>query len=210
MRATNRSLQALTAVDLMNPDVLQLPQDMAMGDAARLLVQKQIGGAPVVDAQGKCVGVLSATDFVRLAVKGADIAKLLSPPLPATCPFQVRHRFLGGEGLTLCALPPGVCPVQTRQRRPEGEELMVCSQPHCVLSDWQQVEVEKLPTQEVRRFMTPDPVTARPATSIRALARMMIDAHIHRIIVVDDEQKPIGIVSNTDVLAALAYSGGDQ
>jgi CBS domain-containing protein len=39
---------------------------------------------------------------------------------------------------------------------------------------------------------------------------MMIDAHIHRVIVVDEEERPIGIVSNTDVLAALAYSGGNQ
>jgi CBS domain-containing protein len=58
--------------------------------------------------------------------------------------------------------------------------------------------------------MTPDPVTAQPATSIRVLARMMIDAHIHRIIVVDEGRRPIGVVSSTDVLAALAYWDGEQ
>ena len=82
--------------------------------------------------------------------------------------------------------------------------MLVCSQPHCVLVDWQIVEVEKLPSDEVRQFMTPDPVTVRPETSIRTLARMMIDAHIHRVIVVDNERRPIGIVSSTDLLAALA------
>jgi CBS-domain-containing membrane protein len=39
---------------------------------------------------------------------------------------------------------------------------------------------------------------------------MMIDAHIHRIIVVDKKQRPIGIVSSTDLLAAMAYSDGEQ
>jgi CBS domain-containing protein len=193
----------------MDTAALQLPQDMAMGDAARLLVQKQTGAAPVVDEQGKCVGVLSATDFVRLAVNGAELGKLLSPPLPFACPFQVKQRLAGDEEPTLCVLPPGVCPVQATQKGPGGEELLICSQPHCVLTDWQLVEVEKVPEREVRRFMTANPVTARPATSIRALARMLIDAHIHRVIVVDEEQKPIGIVSNTNVLAALAYSDGN-
>jgi CBS domain-containing protein len=55
--------------------------------------------------------------------------------------------------------------------------------------------------------MTPDPVTARPVTSLHVLARMMIDAHVHRIIVVDVEGKPVGVVSSTEVLAALACSG---
>jgi CBS domain-containing protein len=38
----------------------------------------------------------------------------------------------------------------------------------------------------------------------------MIDAHIHRVIVVDEEGKPQGIVSGTDLLAALAYAEGDR
>jgi predicted transcriptional regulator len=41
-------------------------------------------------------------------------------------------------------------------------------------------------------------------TPIGDLARMMIDAHIHRLIVVDDAGRPAGVVSSTDLLAALA------
>lgn len=36
------------------------------------------------------------------------------------------------------------------------------------------------------------------------LARMMTDAHLHRLVVVDAQGRPVGIVSSTDVLAALA------
>jgi CBS domain-containing protein len=99
-----------------------------------------------------------------------------------------------------------VCPIQRKQIEAGGEELLVCSEPHCVLADWQIVEVEKLPNEQVRYFMTADPVVIKPEVSVRALARMMIDAHIHRVIVVDDENKPIGVVSSTDVLAAIAYA----
>ena len=44
------------------------------------------------------------------------------------------------------------------------------------------------------------------AATIGELARRMIDVHIHRVIVVDQSGKPIGIVSSTDVLAALAQA----
>jgi nucleotide-binding universal stress UspA family protein/CBS domain-containing protein len=98
-----------------------------------LLTGQDISGVPVVDAEGRCVGVLSAIDFVRLG-----------------------------------------------DRRDDGES-------------------------QVRSHMTADPVTAGPDTSIADLAQMMIDAHIHRIIVVDERGKPIGIVSSTNVLAAVIY-----
>jgi CBS domain-containing protein len=210
MRAKRKPLEALTAGDLMNPDVVRLPGEMPLRDAARLLLRNQIGGAPVVDGRGQCVGVFSAIDFLRLSETRADATRPTAPPLPITCPFQTKHKTLDGKEVTRCTLPPGVCPIQVKQEGPSGERLIVCSQPHCVLVDWQVVDVEKLPTDEVQRFMTPDPVTARPDTSIRVLARMMIDAHIHRIIVLDEGRRPIGVVSSTDVLAALAYSGDEQ
>jgi CBS domain-containing protein len=93
-----------------------------------------------------------------------------------------------------------------KQKAPEGGEMIVCSQPHCVLTDWQVVDMEKLPTDEVRYYMTANPVTVAADTPIRVLARMMIDARIHRTIVVDEQERPIGVVSGTDVLDAVAFS----
>lgn len=206
MRTKDKPLQALTAGDLMISEIVRLPEKTPLRDAARLLIRNQIGGAPVVDAQGKCIGVFSATDFLHLSETRIDPARVMSPPLPITCSYQAKSVSADGQEVTRCTLPPGVCPIQLIQGGPAGQKLIICSQPHCVLVDWQVVDVEKLPTQEVRQFMTPDPVTARVSTSIRVLARMMIDAHIHRIIVVDDERCPIGIVSGSDVLAAVAYS----
>ncbi len=39
---------------------------------------------------------------------------------------------------------------------------------------------------------------------------MMLDAHIHRIIVVDAGRRPVGVLSTTDVLAAVANAGHDR
>lgn len=204
-----KNLLDLTAEDLMTQDVVRLPAGMPLRDAAHLLLRNQVAGAPVVDARGRCVGVFSAIDFLRLAETRPDVTRLAPPPLPVTCPFQKTQPGPGGAEIALCTLPPGVCPVQVKKRGPGEEESLVCGQPRCVLADWQVVELEKLPADEVSRFMTADPVTARADTSIRTLARMMVDAHLHRVIVVDEEGRPVGVVSSTDLLAALAYAGGE-
>ena len=67
-------------------------------------------------------------------------------------------------------------------------------------------EVGELPDQAVRDYMTHDPVTVFVTATIGELARKMIDVHIHRVIVVDNSGKPIGIVSSTDLLAAMAQA----
>jgi CBS domain-containing protein len=206
MKAVRNRLHDLTADDLMTREVVRLSEDQSLREAVRLLLRHQVGGAPVVDAQGRCVGVLSATDVLRLAGQRTDVRHAAAPALPITCSFQAKHRGPDGREQILCTLPPGVCPIQLRQREPGGQELLVCRQPRCVLVDWQVVNVEDLPEDRVSRHMTANPVTVRADTPIRRLARMMIDAHIHRVVVVDGEDHPVGMVSGTDLLAAIAYA----
>jgi len=210
MTATIPSLAALNAGDLMTENLVLLTENMPLREAAQVLFRRQVGGAPVVNSVGECVGFLSAFDFLRLAERRVDALKTLPAPLPITCSFIVKHRMPDGTEVAECTLAPGVCPIQRKQKTPQGDEMIVCNLPHCVLTDWQVVEVEKLPTAAVSQFMTADPVTAVPTTPIRILARRMIDAHIHHIIVVDANQRPIGIVSSTDVLAAVAYADGER
>jgi CBS domain-containing protein len=206
MIETARDLLALTAADLMSRNVVELPEHMPLRDAARLLLQNQIGGAPVVDKDGRCVGVLTAIDFLRVAGKPNQISGPQSPALPITCPFWVKQRDADGKEIEVCTLPLGACPIQMQQVDAQGNEAIVCRQPHCVLTDWQMVDIEKLPATEVRHHMTANCVTVQPGTTIRELARAMIDTHIHRVIVVNEDHRPIGIVSTTDVIGAIAYA----
>jgi predicted transcriptional regulator len=205
---TTETFSALTASDLMTRDLVRLPRQMPLRDAARLLLHNRITGAPVVDARGRCVGVLSLTDVGHAIEKGQATAPNV-PPVPLTCKFVVRNVGPDGKEIFTCTLPFSVCPAQVKQNEPNGEELIICSQPHCVWTNGQLVQVENLPTDEVGRFMTPDPVMALPETSIRTLARRMLDASIHRVIVVDQDNHPIGIVSSMDIMAAVAYSDAE-
>jgi CBS domain-containing protein len=58
-------LQSLSVRDVMNDNVLTLSKNQLMSDAALLLAEHGIAAAPVLDDQGRCVGMLSATDFIR-------------------------------------------------------------------------------------------------------------------------------------------------
>jgi CBS domain-containing protein len=55
----------LRAGDVMNRHVVKLSVQESMAEAAEKLLQNEISGAPVVDDQGHCIGILSAGDFVR-------------------------------------------------------------------------------------------------------------------------------------------------
>jgi CBS-domain-containing membrane protein len=78
--------------------------------------------------------------------------------------------------------------------------------PHAVLPDWQVVQSVQLPPAAVGDCMTGDIVTATPEVRVGALARRMLAAGVHRLVVVDAQQRPVGLVSTTDVLAALVRS----
>jgi len=87
-----------------------------------------------------------------------------------------------------------------------GDSKPAGSNPDCFHSAWQVVDVGDLPLDEVGTHMTADPVTVSPGTSIADLALEMVEAHIHRLIVVDPRRRPIGVVSSTDILTAVAYA----
>ncbi|HEX5397159.1 MAG TPA: CBS domain-containing protein [Candidatus Limnocylindria bacterium] len=55
----------------------------------------------------------------------------------------------------------------------------------------------------VRHLMSAPAVTVHLGTSIEHAARLMISQHIHRLVVVDDEDRAIGVVSSLDLLKAI-------
>jgi CBS domain-containing protein len=51
----------------MNPDVVSLRPEQSIVEAQQLLASKSVSGAPVVDASGRVLGVVSQNDLVRKA-----------------------------------------------------------------------------------------------------------------------------------------------
>ncbi len=60
-------MRPITASDLMNPEVLTVPEDMTVRELAAFLVDNEITGAPVTDRDGRLVGVVSVMDIAETA-----------------------------------------------------------------------------------------------------------------------------------------------
>jgi CBS domain-containing protein len=55
----------MRAEDVMTRDVIAIDPDATVMEAARVMLEHHISGLPVIDKQGKLVGVLSEGDFLR-------------------------------------------------------------------------------------------------------------------------------------------------
>jgi CBS domain-containing protein len=209
MNTLDNPLLTLTAADLMSRDVEVIGADMPLRYAAAQLARWGVHGAPVVNDRGQCMGVLSVTDITRWAGRNAE-----QVPLPRTCSFQEKCREPGGRETVLCQLPEGICPLQRLRETSDGKVALTCIEPHCVPVDWQTVQMETLPGDAVRDFMTTTVLTAGPDTPVPELARLMLEHQITRLVVLDDQKRPIGVVTADDLLQVLAHpelaTTGDQ
>jgi CBS domain-containing protein len=75
----------MQARDLMTKEVVTVAPDTAVSEIAKLLSQHNIGGVPVVDADGKLRGVVSEADLVVRAAR---------PRFPRYIPFLEGVIFL--------------------------------------------------------------------------------------------------------------------
>jgi CBS domain-containing protein len=55
----------MKAGEVMTTGAATVRQDAALAEAARILVENRISGLPVVDANGKLVGIVTEHDFLR-------------------------------------------------------------------------------------------------------------------------------------------------
>lgn len=65
--------------DVMNPDIMTVADEMTTDELVRFLTEREISGAPVVDGQGRLIGVVSMTDIGRHLAEPSDFASAPSP-----------------------------------------------------------------------------------------------------------------------------------
>lgn len=145
----------LCASDVMIADPICVEPSATLRQLARILDEYDISGAPVVDPQGRVIGVVSKTDLIRRCAQGiVDV--------PPALLFEV----LGEQSDEEAELIP---------------EPLVC----------------------VQDFMSEDPLTVAPETSAESVARIMFESRVHRVIVVDDDRMPLGVITSLDLLGVF-------
>ncbi len=107
MNSAIERLLSLRVADVMAKNVLHVSENDTMEQAAVKMVGRDVSGAPVVNEMQQCVGVLSATDFLRFQVCGEAVAAsgdhhVLEHRSPES-PFQINERSVDHVGRHMSA-----------------------------------------------------------------------------------------------------------
>jgi CBS domain-containing protein len=158
MNSAIERLLSLRVSDVMNSPVTTVSECDSMADAARIFAENQIGGAPVINSTGRCVGMLTATDFALR-----------------------EHRLA------------------------RGEETMTFGQGHEVKQGGEDepFEIDTIAHDRVREHMSPAVQTIHETATLINAARVMCREHIHRLVIIDRDERPLGMVSSLDLIAAM-------
>lgn len=103
-------LESLRVSDVMAREVVSVSANQSMCSAAQLYVERGISAAPVIDDSGRCVGILSATDFLRELARdhGLSMANDTSHRLVGDCGFEAWRIDVEPDDVVACRMSPAV------------------------------------------------------------------------------------------------------
>jgi CBS domain-containing protein len=81
----------MRAADVMTTSLLTLTPDTTVGQAARMLAERGISGAPVLDEKGTLIGILTEGDLIRRLAAAQDRPRSWFLGLFASAPGQAEH-----------------------------------------------------------------------------------------------------------------------
>lgn len=94
----------MRALDIMTTSVITATPDMTIHEAARLFVDNRISGMPVVDGNGKVIGIVSQGDLLHRVENGTGHGKrrwwlefLLSSPREQAARYVKEHGHVVGD-----------------------------------------------------------------------------------------------------------------
>jgi CBS domain-containing protein len=94
---TENPNMTLYASDVMVKDVITVTESTPLKDVARMFVEKKITGAPVINAKGEIVGVISETDIIRKttsigAWSPSTVGQIMTRPAVTVSPDETLQR----------------------------------------------------------------------------------------------------------------------
>ena len=198
--AVNESVRAI-----MTQHVVSLPDTARISDALEVIVQKKIGGLPIVDESSVLTGIVTERDVMRvLAAEKSPLAveDVMTSTLRVTQPDctigevtrdMTLHRFRRLPVVSDDVLY-GIITATDIMRYLGSREAFLR------LSTGNVAEVMGLP---VRTLISGDLFTTGPDRSINGAAREMLEKNIGALPVIEDTRL-IGLVTEFDLVRAFA------
>lgn len=164
-------MRRLRARDVMTTEVTTVSQDEPVEKLIGLLRASHFSGIPVVDGQGRAVGLVSETDILRA------LAYTVGPQGSG----EFAPKFQKGKKRISSVILDAV----------SSDDLQAGA------------ALRGLVQRTVLELMTPYVHSCSPDAPVVEVCEMMAWKEIRRVVVLDAERRPVGIISSIDLIQKL-------
>ncbi len=213
----SKSLDQLRVENAMTADVITITENSSIKEAARIMLEKKISGLPVVDSDGRLVGIITKTDLVEAYVKRRKerdlVEEFMEKEFPVVSPTHsvhyvaeliekasVRRVLVVDAGRLIGIIAPSDLAFATTITSPRQSKKYIRRFEELDKGRLGPVYTYIAPI--AADIMTPDPITVQPKDYLVDAAILMLNNDISSIPVVVDEE-PVGIVTKHSILEAL-------
>lgn len=229
-RRTGSALPAhLRVADVMNHDVISVTPDTPVGELVRLLLERGLRAMPVVDAERRVIGIVTDVDLLQCGVsqlplhlqqllpgaeRAAHLAAVAARPERAADVMTPNPTTISATAsLTQAAL---VMTAHDHKRLPVVDEagrlvgMLSRSDLLQTVANTFASSSEVLPgsilttAKTVGEVMIRDVPTVTPETPLAETLDRILSTPRRRVIVVDQDRRVVGIVSDGDILRRAA------
>ncbi|OJX40686.1 MAG: hypothetical protein BGO78_06800 [Chloroflexi bacterium 44-23] len=207
--------------DVMSTPVFTTRSDAPIGQAVNLMKKHEIKRLPVVNEKEVLVGILSRFDILRLVVPSATkelpplsvpgyvkkVGEIMSPVVPTVTEHDdiatVIHTMLenGSHRVIVVDQDKKVSGIMS-----DGDvftRLPVPIRPS-ILSAFKRLDLDPITDVIARDLMSPNPITASPELPIATAIQKMMAEGRKWLVIIDEENHPVGLVDRQRLLDALA------
>lgn len=195
--------------DLMHRGLITCRQDAALGQVAVLLAQHRVHALVVADRDGRPVGILSDFDLMAGEWLSAD-AESLTAMRKLTAGDLMSFPIVSVESAVPIREAARVMTEKDINRllvTENGKAVAMISNSDFVASIARE---EKTQRGTVADIMSDAILVCRDRTPVTSAARTMTLAHWRSVLVVDAKGKPLGVVSDRDLMPMLQNGVSDE
>jgi CBS domain-containing protein len=219
--------------EVMTREVVTTAPDTILGRAAKLMVEKHLKRLPVVDSDGKLVGILGRLDVLstiaavhlsewhpeaRSAGPDATVDGVMTRDVPSVHESatieEVFELLVSSSHKRVVVIDDkrhvagiiadsDLISKVSRESWPGVMELLVSKVPIERISGPARKHIQKLRARFARELMTRDVITVREKMPVVSALALSAEKRVKRLPVVDAEGALVGIVGRTEMMRAL-------
>jgi CBS domain-containing protein len=217
----------------MTRQVVTITPDTILARAARLMVEKHLKRLPVVDSDGKLVGILGRLDILNTIAavhlpqwhpeahpvgEQATVAEVMTREVPTVHDSAIVEEIFE---LLVSSSHKRVVVVDdkrqvvgiiadsdlisrvSRESWPGIMEVLISKVPIGTVSSEARRHIQKLRARSAKEFMTREVITVRDKMPVASALALSAEKRVKRLPVVNAEGELVGIVGRTEMMRAL-------